>query len=64
MTEIAVQGLLTAHKSMRDGGLRLQIDLDELQAAEFSAAFGVGINYTVAVARLNDDTTQSTGAGP
>lgn len=54
MTDIAVQGILIGHRSTADGGMKLTIELDELQAALFGETFGVAINYTVAVARLTD----------
>lgn len=58
-TEIAVQGILKGVTTLADGGLRIKIDLDELQAAEWAEAFGVDINYTVAVVRLRDEDTGS-----
>lgn len=53
MTEIAVQGMLTAYRSTADGGVRLTVDLDELQAQLFREGFGV-INIAVVVARIHE----------
>jgi hypothetical protein len=53
VSEIAVHGILIKYATTADGGLRLTIELDELQAALFQEGFK-GINYTVAVARLGE----------
>ena len=62
MSEIAVQGILSGYRTTADGGLKLTIELDELQAALFHEGFN-GINITVAVARLEDE-TPSARPGP
>ena len=59
MSAAAVQGVLTAYRTMADGSLRLTIELDELQAHEFHQAF-TGINLAVAVARLNGTQPEET----
>ena len=54
MTDAAVQGSLSGYRTMADGTLRIQVDLDELQSALFhEARFTTGV--AVAVARLNED---------
>lgn len=53
MREIAVQGVLSGYRTTVDGGLKVTVELDELQAAAFHEGFG-GINFTVALVRLND----------
>lgn len=63
MSEIAIQGILKGVTTLADGGLRIKIDLDELQSAQWAETFGLGINYTVAVVRLNEDETSGTGSG-
>ncbi len=55
MKEIAVQGLLTGYRTTVDGGLKITVELDEIQAAFFHQGFP-GINVPVAVARLSDET--------
>lgn len=51
--QIIVTGLLAGYRTTKDGGLNITIELDELQAAKFHEGF-VGINLTVALARLED----------
>lgn len=63
MSEIAIQGILKGVTTLADGGLRIKIDLDELQSAQWAESFGLGINYTVAIVRLADDSSQITGSG-
>lgn len=58
MTDAVIQGVLSGYRTTVDGGLRLTIDLDELQAAHFHEAFH-GINLFVAVARLNEPESAS-----
>lgn len=55
MSEIAVQGILTGYRTTVDGGLKITVELDELQAHLFHEGFPA-INIAVAVARLNDET--------
>jgi hypothetical protein len=51
---IAVTGILSGYRTTADGGLKITIELDELQSAKFHEAFP-GINLTVAVARLTEE---------
>jgi hypothetical protein len=53
MKDAAVTGLLTSYRTTSDGGLRLTVELDELQASIFHDAFP-SINLFVAVARINE----------
>lgn len=52
--QIAISGILAGYRTTADGGLKITIDLDELQSAKFHEIFP-GINLTVAVARLTED---------
>ena len=54
MKEAAVMGLLSGYRTTVDGGLKLTVELDELQASIFHDAFP-SINLMVAVARINED---------
>jgi hypothetical protein len=60
MSEVAIQGILTGYRTTVDGGLKLTVELDELQAALFHEGFP-GINVTVVIARLSDETEKSSG---
>jgi hypothetical protein len=53
MTEVAIQGILTGYRTTVDGGLKLTVELDELQAALFHEGFP-GINVAVVVARISE----------
>jgi hypothetical protein len=61
MSEFAIQGILTGYRTTVDGGLKLTVELDELQAALFHEGFP-GINVTVVIARLGDE-IKSVGGG-
>jgi len=52
---IAITGVLSGYRTTADGGLKITIELDELQAMKFHELFPQ-INLTVAVARLHEPT--------
>lgn len=58
MKDLAVQGVLSSFRTLADGSLRVVIDLDELQSAEFLEG-GFRVNAFVAVARLNEPESAS-----
>ena len=58
MKEAAVMGMLSGYRTTVDGGLRITVDLDELQASVFHDAFRQ-VNIMVAVARLEEPTEAS-----
>jgi hypothetical protein len=62
MKEVAVQGTLTSYRSTVDGGIKLTVELDELQAFEFRESFP-GIGSTVAVAPLRNTNDGPSEAG-
>ena len=58
---VAVTGEVTGYSSTADGGLRIKIELDELQAAKFTEGFRV--HALVVIARMNDQ-PETDGPGP
>lgn len=55
---MAIMGILSGYRTTADGGLKITIELDEFQAARFHEIFP-GINLTVAVARLLEESKQA-----
>jgi hypothetical protein len=60
ISEVVVQGILSGYRTTVDGGLKVTVELDELQAALFHEGFP-GINVTVVIARLGDEIEKSSG---
>ncbi|MCU1318113.1 MAG: hypothetical protein JWN63_3435 [Candidatus Acidoferrum typicum] len=58
--QIAISGVLSGYRTTADGGLKITIELDELQSAKFHDLFP-GINLTVAVVRLTEETLSEKG---